>query len=74
MKRILLIGGTGYIGTHAAVVLVQSGYDVVLYDNLWNSKASVIDKLNIIAAKQFLFIEGDVHNREMLEKVLRFGR
>jgi len=70
VKRILLTGGTGYIGTHTAVALAQTGYEVVLYDNLCNSELSVLDNLNKITGKQFPFIEGDVRNAEMLGKTL----
>ena len=42
---ILLTGGLGYIGSHTAVVLSEAGFEVVLYDNLSNSKRSVLDRL-----------------------------
>lgn len=50
MKRVLLTGGLGYIGSHTAVVLAEAGFDVVLYDNLSNSKRSVLDRLESIVA------------------------
>ena len=43
--KLLLTGGTGYIGSHTAVALCQAGHDVVLLDNLSNSKASVLERL-----------------------------
>ena len=45
---ILLTGGAGYIGSHTAVELLNSGYDVVIADNLYNSELSVIDRIEEI--------------------------
>lgn len=70
MKNILLTGGTGYIASHAAVCLAQADYEVVLYDNLSNSNYNVLSKLKKITGKQIKFIEGDVRNKEKLEKTL----
>lgn len=50
MKHVLLTGGLGYIGSHTAVVLAEAGYEVVLYDNLSNSKRSVLDRLETITS------------------------
>ena len=44
-EKILVTGGTGYIGSHTVVELLQSGYDDEILDNLFNSKADVIDKI-----------------------------
>lgn len=43
MKKILLTGGSGYIGSHTAVELIESGYEVVIIDDLSNSEKSVLD-------------------------------
>jgi UDP-glucose 4-epimerase len=56
MSRVLLTGGMGYIGSHTAVVLTEAGHEVVLYDNLCNSKVSVLDRLETITGKRFSFI------------------
>jgi NAD(P)-dependent dehydrogenase (short-subunit alcohol dehydrogenase family) len=45
-KRILVTGGTGYIGSHTVVELQNSGYEVVIVDNLSNSRADVVDSVN----------------------------
>lgn len=74
MKHILLTGGLGYIGSHTAIVLAEVGYQVVLYDNLSNSKRSVLDRLEIITSKRFSFVEGDVRDTLRLEKVLKLYR
>ena len=70
MKTILLTGGTGYIGTHTAVALAQTGYDVVLFDNLYNSEPSVLGRLKEITGKKLPFIEDDVRNSAAIEKVI----
>ena len=47
-KKILVTGGTGYIGSHTSVELIEEGYDVVIIDNLYNSEAEVIDRIEKI--------------------------
>lgn len=47
-KKILVTGGTGYIGSHTAVELINEGYDVVIIDNLYNSEAEVVDRIQTI--------------------------
>jgi UDP-glucose 4-epimerase len=71
MSRVLLTGGMGYIGSHTAVVLAEAGHEVVLYDNLCNSKVSVLDRLETIIGKRLVFIEGDVRDTEKLETALK---
>ena len=44
-KKILVTGGTGYIGSHTAVELIETGYEVEILDNLFNSKIEVLDKI-----------------------------
>lgn len=59
MKTILVTGGAGYIGSHTVVELIQSGYKVVIGDNLANSKASVIDRIEMITGKRPVFEQLD---------------
>jgi len=68
--NILLTGGMGYIGSHAAVVLTEAGHKVVLYDNLSNSKSTVLDRLETITGKRLTFIEGDVRDTPKLKQTL----
>lgn len=68
---ILLTGGAGYIGSHTAVELLNSGYDVVIADNLYNSELSVIDRIEEITGKRPLFYNVDVANGQELSKVFR---
>ena len=67
---ILLTGGTGYIASHTAVVLMQMGHEVVLYDNLSNSQESVLARLQSIAAKPVRFVKGDVRDTALLSHTL----
>jgi UDP-glucose 4-epimerase len=69
--NILLTGGTGYIGSHTAVSLSQAGHEVVLFDNFCNSSPSVIERLAKILGKALHFIEADVRDTDVVEKVLR---
>ena len=50
--KILVTGGTGYIGSHTVVVLQQEGYEVVIVDNLSNSSARVIERIEMITGKK----------------------
>lgn len=69
--NILLTGGTGYIGSHAAIVLIKAGYNVVLFDNLSNSKSNVVQKLIKITCKNITFVEGDLRNTKLLSKIIK---
>ena len=68
---ILLTGGTGYIASHTAVVLMQMGHEVVLYDNLSNSQESVLARLQSIVAKPVRFVKGDVRDTALLSHTLQ---
>ena len=52
MSRILVTGGTGYIGSHTAVELMQQGYDVTIVDNLSNSSVDVLDGITEIVGRK----------------------
>ena len=69
MKKVLATGGTGYIGSHTAVELIENGYEVEIIDNLYNSKASVIDKIEEITGKRPVFHQIDLLDREKLDEV-----
>ena len=68
--NVLLTGGTGYIASHAAVVLMQMGHQVVLYDNLSNSSDSVLTKLTQITNTHIPFVQGDVRDTPLLSATL----
>lgn len=64
-KLILVTGGTGFIGSHTVVELQQAGFDVVIVDNLSNSKAEVVDNIEKITGKRPLFECFDLADREL---------
>jgi UDP-glucose 4-epimerase len=66
---ILVTGGTGYIGSHTSVELIKQGYDIVIADNLSNSKADVIDKIEKITGKRPAFYQVDILDREGIEMI-----
>lgn len=66
---ILVTGGTGYIGSHTVVELIQSGYEVVIVDNLSNSKEEVLNRIERITGKRPLFYKADLLDREKLTQV-----
>lgn len=67
--KILVTGGTGYIGSHTCVELLECGYEVVVLDNLSNSKIDVLDKINTITGKSVKFYEGNMIDKNILEKI-----
>ncbi len=69
--NILLTGGTGYIGSHAAVVLAQAGHGVVLYDNLCNSRAEVAQRLAQVTGVPLPLVQGDVRDTSLLAQTLK---
>ena len=69
MSTVLLTGGTGFIGSHTAVELLNSGYDVVLADDLSNSSQDVVDRIERICGKRPKFYRADVSERGSVEKI-----
>ena len=67
--NVLITGGTGYIGSHCAVSLLENNFEVILFDNLSNSDSKVCDQIQLITKKTITFIEGDINDKQMLNKV-----
>ena len=67
--NVLVTGGTGYIGSHTVVELIESGYEPIIIDNLSNSKIEVLDKLEKITGKRVKFYQNDVCDMEALNKI-----
>jgi UDP-glucose 4-epimerase len=77
--KILVTGGAGYIGSHTCIELIRAGYQVVVLDNLSNSKLSNLEKVSKITDKklvfnkpevgEFSFIRGDIRDKELLMKL-----
>ena len=69
--KILVTGGTGYIGSHTAVELLNAGFEVVIIDNLSNSTAEVVDGIEKITGKRPVFVEGDCTDIDTLKKLFK---
>lgn len=69
--KILVTGGTGYIGSHTTVQLQQAGFDVVIIDNLSNSRREVLDGIEAITGIRPEFVEGDCTDIETLRRLFR---
>lgn len=67
--HILVTGGAGYIGSHTCILLIEAGYDVVVFDNFCNSSRESIKRVEKIVEKEITLIEGDIRNREDLRQV-----
>ena len=67
--KILVTGGLGYIGSHTCCCLLDAGYEVVVVDNLVNSKIEVVDKIKTITGKDFVFYQEDVCDEDALDKI-----
>ena len=69
MKKVLVTGGMGYIGSHTVVQLYEAGYEPIIVDNLVNSKPEVLNRIEKITGKRPLFYEFDVRDEENLSKI-----
>jgi len=69
--NILLTGGTGYIGSHTAVVLAAAGHRVTLFDNLCNSQRDVVSRLEEITGQAMDFVEGDIRDTALLSSTFK---
>lgn len=68
---VLVTGGAGYIGSHTCVELLEAGYDVVVVDNLSNSKEESLKRVQEITGKTLRFYKADLLDREALEEIFR---
>jgi len=68
---ILITGGLGFIGSHAAAVMLDGGHELVLLDNLCNSQLSVLTKLESLTGKSILFYRGDVRDQDLLNSIFK---
>lgn len=67
--KILVTGGTGYIGSHTCVELLNKGHEVVIFDNLFNSQIDVVDKIKSITGKDVKFYKADMLDKESMRPV-----
>lgn len=69
--KVLVTGGTGYIGSHTAVELINAGHEVVIFDNLYNSKKNAIDKIEKITGIRPKFYNCDMLDKKKLERIFK---
>jgi len=69
MKKVLVTGGMGYIGSHTCVQLIKAGIEPVILDNLCNSKSEVLKRIESLTQHRPVFYQGDVRDRAVLETV-----
>ncbi|MCK9389357.1 MAG: UDP-glucose 4-epimerase GalE [Sulfuritalea sp.] len=67
--NILITGGAGYIGSHACVSLAKAGHELVILDNLCNSGADVIDRLATLCGTRPAFVQGDIRDAAILDRL-----
>ena len=67
--NVLVTGGAGYIGSHTCVELLNSGYGVVVVDNLCNANPKSLDRVRELTGKDLRFYEGDVRDEGLLQKI-----
>ena len=68
---VLVTGGAGYIGSHTCVQLLEAGYDIVVIDNLSNSKMEAVRRVKELTGKDFAFIKGDIRDSALLDEIFR---
>ncbi len=66
---ILVVGGTGYIGSHTCVALAASGYQLLILDNLCNSSSVVLERIEQISGVRPKFVQGDIRDRGLLKQI-----
>ncbi len=66
---VLVTGGAGYIGSHTCIELLNAGYTVVVLDNLANSSIESLNRVSQITKKSLHFVEGDIRDRAVLQKI-----
>lgn len=69
--KVLVTGGAGYIGGHTCVELLAADYEVVVVDNLSNSRKEALNRVAEIAGRQVIFVQADLRDREALETIFR---
>ena len=69
MKRVLISGGAGFIGSHTCVELLNAGYEVVVLDNLVNASEKSLERVKAITGKEVTFYKGDILDRTILNEI-----
>lgn len=66
---ILVTGGCGFIGSHTCVALAKADHNIIVLDNLSNSRVDVIDRLEFLCGKRPMFVQGDIRDSTLLDQV-----
>ena len=66
---VLITGGAGFIGSHTAVQLLESGEDIIILDNFSNSSPEMLDGIRQITGMTFTFYEGDMRDKALLDRL-----
>ena len=74
MATILVTGGAGYIGSHTCVELLNTGHDVVVFDNLSNSSEESLNRVQELTGKNLSFIQGDIRDAQALDQLFSLYR
>ena len=69
MKKILVTGGAGFIGSHTCVALLEAGYPVIIADDFSNSKPQTLERIRKITGRDFTFYEADVTESAAVERI-----
>ncbi len=68
--KVLVTGGMGYIGSHTCIQMIQAGMTPVILDNLYNSKASVLERVEQVCGVQPVFVQGDIRDKALMVELL----
>jgi UDP-glucose 4-epimerase len=71
MKEIFITGGSGYIGSHCVISLIENGFKPIILDNFSNSKVNVVKKLQLITKKKIIFYKVDLRNKKKLNSIFK---
>ena len=71
MAKILVTGGAGYIGSHTCLELLNAGHDVIVFDNLSNSSEESLRRVQKLANKSLVFIQGDIRDGNALDQLFK---
>ena len=71
MAKILVTGGAGYIGSHTCIELLNAGHEVVVLDNLCNSSAESLNRVQQLSQKSLTFVEGDIRDSQLLDQIFQ---
>ncbi len=67
--KVLVTGGAGYIGSHTTLALLQAGFDVVVLDNLCNASPESLRRVEQLAGRELVFVDGDIRDRALLDNL-----